>query len=362
MKILQDYLKNNGLLKIQEELGVNVVQKGNLLLLNYHQINSPKTHPVIRETRSIILDVDFNLVARSFSRFYNWGEVLEDATLFDWSNFIAQEKVDGSFILLFYYADSWQVCTRNTFGDGVIRGLDKTWKEAVLKILGSTLRELPKELTYTFEYVGLANQVVKLYPEEDLYLLTVFEGNDELCYDEVEDLALYYNLVRPEIYTVKNLEDTMLFLSVLDKDPDIAEGMVIRDSKNNRWKLKTDSYNILHKLSNNNNILLTKNLIHYAITNTYQEIVKRFPATLDKLTKLIAYIALELNNLKSAWHKYKHLEYQKDFALAIKDEPLKHILFRLRSKKVEEPMWEEELVKYEETLAERFDHDCGRVF
>lgn len=82
MKI-QDWLRNNGgnLELLEEQLGIksNCHEDGRVIL-NYDQINSPKNNDLVRECRGLVLDKNNNweLVARSFSRFFNLGEIVDN--------------------------------------------------------------------------------------------------------------------------------------------------------------------------------------------------------------------------------------------------------------------------------------------
>ena len=60
-----------------------------LVILNYDQIESPKTNTIVRECRALTLETtNFDVVARSFSRFFNWGEVQDEMKYFDFTNFM----------------------------------------------------------------------------------------------------------------------------------------------------------------------------------------------------------------------------------------------------------------------------------
>lgn len=82
MKV-QEWLRNNGgnLELLEEQLGIthNVHEDGRVIL-NYSQIDSPKQNPIVMECRGLILDKNNNweLVARSFPRFFNRGEIDTD--------------------------------------------------------------------------------------------------------------------------------------------------------------------------------------------------------------------------------------------------------------------------------------------
>ena len=69
-----EYIKKNGIESLKSEFGINVKEYDDLFVLNYDQIESPKTHPIVQECRSLILDKQFNVVSRSFDRFFNFGE------------------------------------------------------------------------------------------------------------------------------------------------------------------------------------------------------------------------------------------------------------------------------------------------
>jgi hypothetical protein len=69
----------------------------NLVQFAYHMTESyaNKTHPIVRESRGLILDQDqnWNVVAFPFLRFFNWGE--PGAAEIDWSTARVQEKLDN---------------------------------------------------------------------------------------------------------------------------------------------------------------------------------------------------------------------------------------------------------------------------
>lgn len=66
-----EFLKEHGIQKLRDDFAITVKEVDDLLVLNYNQIESPKTHPIVIECRSLILDTGFNVVSRSFDRFFN---------------------------------------------------------------------------------------------------------------------------------------------------------------------------------------------------------------------------------------------------------------------------------------------------
>ena len=81
MLALQEYLTSHGLDKLQDELKINVFRHPTLPLVGfkYNQLESPRTHPIVRECRGVVLeDKTWKLVAKPFNRFFNVGEVQDE--------------------------------------------------------------------------------------------------------------------------------------------------------------------------------------------------------------------------------------------------------------------------------------------
>src|ERR1035438_2036279 len=86
----------------------------NLIQFTYDMLDSPKSDPIIRESRGLILNEDdnWNVVAYPFNRFFNEGEGCADTI--DWSTAKVQEKVDGTLIIMYWYDNIWQIATRGS--------------------------------------------------------------------------------------------------------------------------------------------------------------------------------------------------------------------------------------------------------
>lgn len=110
---IQKYLLSGGsFCDLNEKLGIKPCYHPELplVILNYDQIESPKLDPFVREARGLVLNSnDFSLVARSFPRFFNWGEVPEEMDQFDFTDFTVQSKEDGSLALLYYFENNWHL-------------------------------------------------------------------------------------------------------------------------------------------------------------------------------------------------------------------------------------------------------------
>lgn len=335
-----DFLRSGKSIKdLENEYGIVSTFHDSLpiCILNYHQIDSPKTEKIVKECRNLIIDTEsLTLISRSFLRFYNWGEVQEEMSEFHWESAIVEEKVDGSLLNFFYYDNNWHVATRGSFANGPI--LNKwqaqrfqmpetfTWKDAILKTLNCTnLNELnlDKSITYVCEFCSLWNKVVKKHPKPFISLLTCFSGETEIGVQPSPFQNIKtYNLITPE--DIKTYVDS--------QPDDTFEGCVVKDKEYRRWKIKNKRYLMYHKIKGNGDALyLPSTLLPYILTgeegellSTYEEVTECFNSYKEKVSN--AYKELE-----TLYNSTKHIVDQKDFALSIvKHTPFSSILFTTR--------------------------------
>jgi len=95
---LRDSYEADPFVALTEQYGIKVRKypEDNLVLLDYDQIESPKTHPIVVECRSLILAMDtLEVVSRKFDRFFNLGEAPELYQDFDFDRAVVMEKADG---------------------------------------------------------------------------------------------------------------------------------------------------------------------------------------------------------------------------------------------------------------------------
>ena len=193
-KHLMKYIKENGMSELvylgdclKEELGIKYklyeVEGKELIVLNYCQIDSPKTHPIVIECRGTILEKTedgIQVVCKPFDRFFNYGEALNVTEDFQLSRAEVLEKVDGSLIKVYYWNGSWRIATRGTAFAESENYTGKVFLDMVLETLGfSSLEELSDRLdghlfhgyTYLFEFISPENRIVTPYKSSELVFL-----------------------------------------------------------------------------------------------------------------------------------------------------------------------------------------------
>src|SRR3989338_2682373 len=179
-----------------------------LIVLNYDNILSPREEPIVSECRGLVLELNsWKIVARGMTRFFNQhnpivssnvvdvgknstledhSPSLEKAKLFDYSNFSLETKEDGTFLLLFCYEGEWMIATRHNFcedylGIGTSGGDQKTYHDLFVEICGGLeLNDIGKDLdptmSYCLEMCSSQNEIVQVFSEPVIYMLTIVEN------------------------------------------------------------------------------------------------------------------------------------------------------------------------------------------
>jgi RNA ligase len=109
LNILNDYIERGLLIK-------NTHPNLPLDIYNYSRSCqfSEAWDEITLNMRGTVLDREGNIVARSFTKFFNYEEVADQVPVK--ADYVyVQEKMDGSLGILFYYQDKWHLATKGSF-------------------------------------------------------------------------------------------------------------------------------------------------------------------------------------------------------------------------------------------------------
>ncbi len=324
---VQQYLQKNTLSDLEREYGINLTYSPinePLVILNYDQISSPKYSEVTRECRGLVLDTtDWSVVARPFSRFFNYGESREEINKFNWNSFTVQEKHDGSLIIVYKYRGTWRVNTRASFGLGKVGDSQFTWEELFYQTIDEKgLDELSEDCTLVFELCSIYNKVVRTYPDATSYLLTIVnrKTGDEVPRHQQEGLPLVSQILEcslPSLHTFSSVDDILVWLDRSGLEPTF-EGFVIQDDKNQRIKIKNKNYLRLHRMrGNGDNLFAPKNLVPFILQSETAELLAIYP---EVLNHVLAYENLLIEHLLEIERVYSLIwnrNTQKSYALKV---------------------------------------------
>lgn len=321
-----------GLNYLNDHLGIKVREhEDGRVILNYDQIKSPKTDPIVRECRGLVLDKnnDWNLVARSFERFFNLGEHLEEQNNFVWEDCIATDKADGSLAIVYFWNGDWHFNTRGSFGDGLVNDSPLTWHKLLdLAMPDDWRKKLDPSLTYIGELCSPYNKVVTHYDKPDFYLLSAFQGADELSHEDARKHGTSLGLSVCRDYRFDGADAVVEFVRMQSANDPTYEGVVLRS--NGRIKVKSAKYVELHRLHNNGNIFSAKSLVPLVMDGEADEILVYYPELKPHIERVQEKLRAAFREIDDLWFCHHDEKNQKKFAMAVKDCPFASILFEAR--------------------------------
>lgn len=337
--LVVEYLKKFGVEALREEFKVVVKEYDKLLVLNYDQIYSPKNE-ITNECRGLILEKGtFNVVSRSFDRFFNLGE--NNTEINDISQCYVMEKVDGSLIKIYFYDGKWEISTRGTaYAESSVNGFPITFRELVLKALGFTEGEfqmwgnnnLDEDLTFICEIVSIENRVVTRYPETKLYHLAT-RNNRGGEYYIGGDLHEINQLIEVPKHFSFNSEAACL--NTAKSLPNLEEGYVVYDNSGNPFcKIKSPAYVAVHAIRGEG--LTPKRIAQLVLMNEQNEYLAYFPEDESYFVPFEEALWGILTEIETYWEKSVKDKDQKEFALSVKDSLYSCVLFHMKKKALED--------------------------
>ena len=340
---LQKFIRENDnweAILTQPPYSLIVKRDRGFVLLKYNQIASDFSQSLVRGARGVIFDEDnnFEVVARPFEKFFNWGEEL--VADIDWSSAKIFEKIDGSILKCWWNekVGEWNFST-----NGVIFGRDVPvmFPDNNVKTFGDMISNVPedywedsdfdKNFTYLFEVVGPQNRVVVPYEKINMYFLSAFNNKtgEERSF---EDSILF---PRPAQYIFTSLEETLEFSKREDFNVFKNEGFVVVDRFSNRLKIKTEDYLRIHRLRGDL-VPNDKRILEMIFTRETEEFLSYFPDYQKKFDEMKFKIdsfqsVLSLQMLEMIKRKF---ESRKELAIWAKKQSDPNFLFQVYSGKI----------------------------
>jgi RNA ligase len=324
--------------------------------------------------RGLVLDNEGNVIAKPFSKFFNYEEHTADEIpneLFD-----VYEKMDGSLGILFYYEEKlsderrYNIWFNSNYETGMERffdpknlpDFDNPYYEPTPKIKGEwymvtrgsftseqaikgkellekyNFEKLHTDYTYLFEIIYKENRIVCDYDFEDVVLLGVINkktGIEVNLNSDIEDIRIQ-NIVKNIGFNVVMRYNTFgEGFDVLKREiSNSKEGYVIRFRNGMRMKIKGDEYIRLHRILTNFSTTDIWELLR--TKGNMDEFLERVPDEFDKWVRMIV-MELEAGFENIKFRSSIDFEYykgqsngdKKEFALAINDNEYRSILFSM---------------------------------
>lgn len=192
----------------------------------------------VRQCRGLIVDKDYNIIAKPFNKFFNYHELEKlDLTLPE-EPYEIYEKLDGSLIIGTQYQGEPLIASSGSFDSHQANTARKFFREKYLDA------QFQPDKTYLFEII---------YPENrELTPLVIDYGNQEkLVLLAIRDTQTDTDLPLEQIGSipiVKKYQSTKIN-ELLKHDFKNKEGYVLRFTKSNfRVKIKFNNYVLKHRI------------------------------------------------------------------------------------------------------------------
>jgi hypothetical protein len=327
-------------------ISVRVYPEDNIALLDYSQIDSPKSNPIVIECRSLIVNATtFAVVSRKFDRFFNAGECPDYYHDFDLSRSVVMAKEDGSLIGIYHngHTNRWEISTRGMAKAEGPHAFGGTFRDKVLGALGVTEDEFQAVMdstiagvrpTFVMEYCSPENRIVTKYDTPQMVLLAVTNATEE-C--QPASLPAWMRLLTSaglkcrvaEIYPVR---DTLAqLIDDANQLKDLKEGFVVFDPvSGKRIKIKSATYLVCHKLRGNDPVPTRKNLLELVLEGEVDEFLAYFPEWTDLVNGIRNEIDVFTTDMNRLWVAVKSIDSQKEFASCVIASPASGYLFTAR--------------------------------
>jgi RNA ligase len=292
--------------------------------------------PLLEKCRGLITDKDGNIIARGFSKFFNYEEIKDKGIIpYDDEYIYIQEKIDGSLGIIFYYDNEWIVCTRGSFeSDQARRGkelLDTMYDKGKFR----------KEYTYLCEIIYDENRIVVSYEEDMLMFLSVMNRDMELDWGDSKRIFIESGIDNRYIVDcVRGKFTSDTFSSIKGNNKENREGKVIRFYPSNfRLKIKYEDYIRLHKIITN---ITSRDIWEYMrdgkditilLDNVPDEFYEWVRVTRDKILYDYNKIEIEYQFIFKILGRINDFEDKKVFAEYAKKYKYSSILFSMYNKK-----------------------------
>lgn len=315
---------------LTDQLHISAVysEDGELVSLKYNQIESPMHEPIVQECRGMVVNVEHGtILAHPYNKFWNHGEQL--AAPIDWSTANVLEKLDGSLMILYWYAGQWQVASSgHPTAGGSYGDEDRTFRDAFWRTwddLGYRVPDGWLPYCFMFEFCSNDHRIVCRHDKPRIVLhgaRDLVDGH-ELPHRDLNEIAKARGWECVMAYAIDDAAEALTVVEHLD--PIATEGFVVVDSSFNRVKIKSPRYVALHHMKGEATL---RRAIELWQTGETDEVLAHFPEFAPKILPVQDALELAARKAYQRLLASRHIADRKEFALEVKHLPYSAACFR----------------------------------
>jgi hypothetical protein len=340
---LMSYLKAFGIPKLQEEFNIKAMYSlafPELVTLCYDHTKTSR-NPITNECRGIVLDKNtYEIRAYPFSRFGDYDP--KKTTDFDFSDFKCFEKIDGSLIILYFYAGKWNIGTKSMpDGRGKIAGLDKNYEQIFWEIWHENGFALPtrQDFTYLFELKFPSNR--QYITQTDTKSIALIGLRNIQTFEEMDIQTALQNKVIPvwQLVPAKPMTNiAAIWEHAIALNPSVDEGFVLLDKNFNRLKVKSPAYELIALLRrqsedpavnaviNRDNFKRLIKIAKYSIDKTFLSRYSNCETDFERIIKAKSLLIEQLEHILNEVHSLEGAA----FGQYCKKSPFQKFVFHLK--------------------------------
>lgn len=237
-KELEQFYQEQGLVRIQSHPTLD------LFIVNY-------TEKVVYENlwdenllnyRGLVYNSKYEVIGKSFEKFFNMEEEKHEAT----DQFEVFEKLDGSLILVFWYAGEMIVASRGSFTSPYALEAKRLLNDVYPAFQAFAYANT----TYCFELIGF-EQIVVSYPEPDLIMTGLFYKSNYGGYIDGDIHFICKRLPDEKYPRLVKKYSGLDWQNIKQLNWKNSEGFVVKFSNGQRCKIKFEDYIKLHRQMTN---------------------------------------------------------------------------------------------------------------
>lgn len=311
------------------DVSAKLNETGDLVIFNYTAAAAAagRWNWFERHSRGLIMDMNGNIIARPFDKFFNAGEQMPNAG----TKVVAiREKMDGFLVIVYWWQGAWRAASRGSLTGPHTELATKMLANSPARKFGETSH------TFLFEAIHPSTRIIVDYgTREDLVLIGGIHTETGAVINEfgLDWRAQLWGIARPHDF----IDENETIVSLVNSWPgEAAEGVVLTYSDGLRLKVKSPYYVALHRAKFG---LTERAVFHAETTNRLQELIDSLPVECHQPVRDLAkVIRKDLKHILAEAHQYlrDEPESDKEFALRIKEhapERLHGLLFMLRHDK-----------------------------
>lgn len=286
------------------------------------------------QCRGIIVDEHYNVLARPFTKFFNYEEI-EDKSVIPGGAAQAFEKIDGSLGVTYWIGNVPYIATRGSFISDQAIHATKILHEKYAKEID--FMRTNRGWTFLFEIVYPENRIVVDYGDlDDIILLAIINNDNPKNEIPTENFKDYFTTAKCYGW----FDNWLNIRSEINGDN--REGFVLRFENGFRLKMKYEDYFRLHRLRT---YLTKKHIFEFVETGRRGELNEMAAQFDEEIRISIEKIVREFDSRygeieREAKSEYRNFDTDKDAALYFNTCRWRPILFNMRKgKKYDNLIW-----------------------